>query len=58
MGHGHHEPFTIPKYTIYNNYREFPELLAHEKRLGQIGLKDPWIRWGSERLNFLFLSFL
>ncbi|RCN46369.1 hypothetical protein ANCCAN_07547 [Ancylostoma caninum] len=44
MGHGHHEPFQIPKYTIYDNYKQFPELAAHEKRLAQIGLKDPWIR--------------
>ncbi|EYB88921.1 hypothetical protein Y032_0239g3309 [Ancylostoma ceylanicum] len=47
MGHGHHEPFQIPNYTIYNNYRQFPELAAHEKRLAQIGLKDPWISAGS-----------
>ncbi|ETN74108.1 hypothetical protein NECAME_04137 [Necator americanus] len=44
MGGGHHEPFQIPNYSIYNNYRQFPELAAHEKRLAQIGLKDPWIR--------------
>ncbi|KAK5973616.1 NADH-ubiquinone oxidoreductase B12 subunit family protein [Trichostrongylus colubriformis] len=44
MGHGHHEPFKIPHYSIYNNYRDFPELAAHEKRLAQIGLKDNWIR--------------
>ncbi|EPB72509.1 NADH-ubiquinone oxidoreductase B12 subunit family protein [Ancylostoma ceylanicum] len=49
MGHGHHEPFQIPNYTIYNNYRQFPELAAHEKRLAQIGLKDPWIR------NYVYL---
>ncbi|KAK0420642.1 hypothetical protein QR680_014807 [Steinernema hermaphroditum] len=45
MGGGHHhEPFQIPNYTIYNNYRDFPELAAHERRLQKIGLKDPWIR--------------
>ncbi|KAK6051900.1 hypothetical protein COOONC_10595 [Cooperia oncophora] len=49
MGHGHQEPFKIPHYSIYNNYREFPELAAHEKRLAQIGLKDNWIR------NYTFL---
>ena len=46
MGGGHHEePFKIPNYSIYNNYRAFPQLAAHEKRLAQIGLKDPWIRF-------------
>uniref|UniRef100_A0A914ZF53 NADH dehydrogenase [ubiquinone] 1 beta subcomplex subunit 3 n=1 Tax=Parascaris univalens TaxID=6257 RepID=A0A914ZF53_PARUN len=49
MGHGHQEPFKIPNYTIYNNYRDFPELAAHEQRLAQIGLKDPWIR------NYVYL---
>ncbi|VDP60426.1 unnamed protein product [Heligmosomoides polygyrus] len=48
MGHGH-EPFKIPHYSIYNNYREFPELANHEKRLAQIGLKDKWIR------NYVYL---
>ncbi|CAJ0960192.1 unnamed protein product, partial [Mesorhabditis belari] len=42
-GHGH-EPFKIPHYSIYDNYKAFPELAAHEKRLAQLGLKDPWIR--------------
>lgn len=51
MGGGHHhEPFNIPKYTIYNDYQKFPELLAHEKRLAQLGLKDPWIRFDSFQL--------
>ncbi|KJH52625.1 hypothetical protein DICVIV_01210 [Dictyocaulus viviparus] len=49
MGHGHQEPFKIPHYSIYNNYRDFPELANHEKRLAQIGLRDPWIR------NYVFL---
>ncbi|CAJ0585908.1 unnamed protein product, partial [Mesorhabditis spiculigera] len=51
MGGGHHahEPFKIPHYSIYNNYRDFPELAAHEKRLAQVGLKDPWIR------NYVYL---
>ncbi|TKR95518.1 hypothetical protein L596_009678 [Steinernema carpocapsae] len=44
MGHGHHEPFEVPKYTVYGNYQEFPELAAHQRRLQKIGLKDPWIR--------------
>ncbi|VDK58668.1 unnamed protein product [Anisakis simplex] len=48
-GMGHGEPFKIPNYTIYNNYREFPQLAAHEQRLAQIGLKDPWIR------NYVYL---
>lgn len=49
MGHGE-VPFKIPHYTIYSNYRQFPQLLEHEERLKRIGLKDPWIR-----LNFLKL---
>ncbi|VDL63230.1 unnamed protein product [Nippostrongylus brasiliensis] len=49
MGHGHHEPFKIPHYSIYNNYKAFPELANHEKRLAQIGLKDNWIR------NYVYL---
>uniref|UniRef100_A0A0K0DPS4 NADH dehydrogenase [ubiquinone] 1 beta subcomplex subunit 3 n=1 Tax=Angiostrongylus cantonensis TaxID=6313 RepID=A0A0K0DPS4_ANGCA len=49
MGHDHHEPFKIPHYSIYNNYQQFPELANHEKRLAQIGLKDPWIR------NYVYL---
>ncbi|VDN52892.1 unnamed protein product [Dracunculus medinensis] len=43
MGHGE-VPFKIPHYTIYSNYRQFPQLLEHEERLKRIGLKDPWIR--------------
>ncbi|CAB3404015.1 unnamed protein product [Caenorhabditis bovis] len=46
---GHHEPYKIPHYSIYNNYRDFPQLLQHEKRLAQLGLKDPWIR------NYVYL---
>ncbi|CAI2341723.1 unnamed protein product [Caenorhabditis sp. 36 PRJEB53466] len=49
MGGGHHEPFKIPNFSIYNNYRDFPQLAQHEKRLAQIGLKDPWIR------NYVYL---
>ncbi|KAI6242249.1 Complex I-B12 [Aphelenchoides fujianensis] len=44
MGHGHHEPFEVPHYSVYNNWQTSPELLAHQKRLGRLGLKDPWIR--------------
>ncbi|MFH4974404.1 hypothetical protein AB6A40_001113 [Gnathostoma spinigerum] len=47
MGHG--ESFKIPHYSVYNNYRDYPQLLEHEKRLAQIKLKDPWIR------NYVFL---
>lgn len=43
MGGGH-EPHKVPDYKMYNNYRAFPQLAAHEKRLAQLGLKDPWIR--------------
>uniref|UniRef100_A0A0N5AG46 NADH dehydrogenase [ubiquinone] 1 beta subcomplex subunit 3 n=1 Tax=Syphacia muris TaxID=451379 RepID=A0A0N5AG46_9BILA len=52
----HHEPFEIPHYTKYSNYQHIPELVAHEKRLAAIGLKDPWIRnhvhlFGPGRVN-------
>lgn len=61
-GHGHHEPFKVPHYTVYNNYRQCPELLAHEERLGRLGLKDPWIRFAicvlSNGLMLLFRNFV
>uniref|UniRef100_A0A915L185 NADH dehydrogenase [ubiquinone] 1 beta subcomplex subunit 3 n=1 Tax=Romanomermis culicivorax TaxID=13658 RepID=A0A915L185_ROMCU len=45
MGYGHHlEPFTVPDYRIYNKYKHIPDLANHERRLAQMGLKDPWIR--------------
>uniref|UniRef100_A0A914DQK4 NADH dehydrogenase [ubiquinone] 1 beta subcomplex subunit 3 n=1 Tax=Acrobeloides nanus TaxID=290746 RepID=A0A914DQK4_9BILA len=44
MGGGHHEPFKVPDYKIYSNYKAFPQLSAYEKRLSRLGLKDPWIR--------------
>uniref|UniRef100_A0A914UWX6 NADH dehydrogenase [ubiquinone] 1 beta subcomplex subunit 3 n=1 Tax=Plectus sambesii TaxID=2011161 RepID=A0A914UWX6_9BILA len=45
MGGGHHhEPFKVPDYKVYNNWQAFPQLAAHQERLGRIGLKDPWIR--------------
>lgn len=43
-GHGSHEPFEVPHYSKYNNYKQSPELAEHEKRLARLGLKDPWIR--------------
>uniref|UniRef100_A0A915PD66 Uncharacterized protein n=1 Tax=Setaria digitata TaxID=48799 RepID=A0A915PD66_9BILA len=43
MGHDHGPK--IPPYTTYDNYREIPQLRAHEERLARIGLKDPWIRF-------------
>lgn len=36
MGGGHHEQFKVPHYSIYNNFRQFPELAEHERRLGQV----------------------
>lgn len=44
MGHGHEEPFKVPHYSIYNDWRSYPHLAAHEKRLERLGLKDNWIR--------------
>ncbi|PAV56750.1 hypothetical protein WR25_05011 [Diploscapter pachys] len=51
MGGGHHshEPFVIPKPEIYDNFREFPQLKAHEERLAKLKLRDPWIK------NYVFL---
>lgn len=46
MGGDHHQPFEVPNYTKYSDYQSIPELVAHEKRLAAIGLKDPWIRYG------------
>ena len=44
MGHGHGEPFEVPHYSIYNNYRQFPHIAEHERRLARLGLKDNFIR--------------
>lgn len=44
MGGGHHEKLDVPHYSVYNNYRKFPELAAHEDKLKRLGLRDPWIR--------------
>lgn len=44
MGHGHHEPYTIPDYKIYK-VENCPELLQVQKALAQKGLKDPWLRY-------------
>uniref|UniRef100_A0A0N5BMR0 NADH dehydrogenase [ubiquinone] 1 beta subcomplex subunit 3 n=1 Tax=Strongyloides papillosus TaxID=174720 RepID=A0A0N5BMR0_STREA len=41
---GHHEDIKIPHPSAYSNYRQYPQLVAHEKRLGRLGLSDPWIR--------------
>lgn len=54
MGGGHHEPFKVPDWKIYNNYRAFPELVEHERRLAMMGLKDPWIRF-VKKLNRHFI---
>ena len=37
--------FQIPKPEIYDNYREFPQLKAHEERLAKLKLRDPWIKY-------------
>ena len=42
MGGGHLPQ--VPDHRIYDNWREFPELAQHERRLQSLGLKDPWIR--------------
>lgn len=41
---GHHDDIKIPHPSAYSNYRKYPQLAAHEKRLSQLGLRDPWIR--------------
>jgi hypothetical protein len=44
LGGHHEEPYEVPHYTTYNDYKKCPELVAHEERLARLGLKDPWIR--------------
>ncbi|KAI6206414.1 Complex I-B12 [Aphelenchoides besseyi] len=44
MGHGHHEPFEVPHYSVYNKWQISEPLVEHQKRLNRLGLKDPWIR--------------
>jgi len=43
-GHHHEEPFKVPHYSKYNNWKECPELVEYSKRLEASKLKDPWIR--------------
>lgn len=45
-GHGHHEPYVVPKPEIYNNQVEkIKELKYLQNELAKRGLKDPWIRF-------------
>ncbi|VDP51155.1 unnamed protein product [Soboliphyme baturini] len=53
-GSDHHEPFKVPDYKVYDNWRQYPELVQHQERLARLGLKDPWIRnyvWIFDRRN-------
>jgi hypothetical protein len=44
-GHHHHEPFVVPDYKKYDNWRQYAKLVEHQERLAAHGLKpDPWIR--------------
>ena len=52
---GVHQPHEVPHYTKYSNYQHIPELVAHEKRLAALGLKDPWIRFCLDSVVIAFV---
>lgn len=43
-GHGHHDPYTVPKASIYK-VADVPQLAQVEKALARQNLKDPWLRF-------------
>lgn len=42
-GHDNHHKIEIPDYRIYR-VEDSPDLLKVQRKLAQLGLKDPWLR--------------
>lgn len=46
--------FTVPHYSKFNDWAQYPEVRTHEARLARLNLTDPWKRnyaWGFMRTH-------
>lgn len=60
--HGHHDPYKVPKASIYK-VSDVPQLAEVEKALARQNLRDPWLRLdgflcNSQKLLFSLLKIL